>query len=425
MTEHVLRAVRKDSADAVVHPRLAGRLTVYAGAKQFKECLGGKPDSLEADLLVLAAVVYAADRSIVREAREQAGDRRIHLVVPVTNAPRLLPLASLIEKILGKLSSDFWRIEFTSYKGKAARRAARTTTGGRTLLFSGGLDSFAAALEYQGPALQLVSHQTANTRTGKAQTALAARVTVARHCQFYVASRALDGKEVSAESSQRTRSFLFLILGALAALRAGHSELLMLAENGQMAIHLALTAARTGPFSTYTAHPSVLALMEEFLSRALEASLRIVNPYVEKTKAEVVRIVRSRMADAIPLTESCWRNARLPAGKTHCGACVPCFIRRLAIEADGDPDPTTYGRDVWALRADQLEETDEGRRDICDLASFIHRFCTESDVELEDGWPELGYQRNPDRTTVLAMYRRFAQEARIVLKKYPIGHVLP
>lgn len=425
MSEQLLRAVRKDTADAIAHPRLAERLTVYSGAKQFKECFGDKPDSLEADLLILGALVYAADRSIAREAREQAGDRRIRLVVPVTNAPRLLPLAGLVERILGKLSSDYWRIEFTPYKGKASKKVQPATNGGRTLLFSGGLDSFAAALENQGPTLQLVSHQTANTRTSTAQTALAARVSTARHCQFYVASRALDGKDASAESSQRTRSFLFLILGALAALRAGHSELLMLAENGQMAIHLALTAARTGPFSTYTAHPSVLALMEEFLGRALETSLRIVNPYVDKTKAEVVRIVRARMADAIPLTESCWRNARLPAGKTHCGACVPCFIRRLAIEADGDPDPTSYARDVWALRPDQLDESDEGRRDICDLASFVHRFCTESDVDLEDGWPELGYQRNPDRPTVIAMYRRFAQEARIVLKRYPIGQILP
>jgi 7-cyano-7-deazaguanine synthase in queuosine biosynthesis len=411
MSEQLLRAVRKDAADGLVPARLAGRLTVYPGAKQFKDCFGGKPDSLEADLLFLGALVYAADRSIAREAREQAGDRRIRLVVPVTNLTRFLPLASLVERILGKLSSDFWRIEFTPYKGKGTG-APKVSNGGRTLLFSGGLDSFAAAIEYQGPTLQLVSHQTANTRTSTAQTALAARVSVARHCQFYVASRALDGKEVSAESSQRTRSFLFLILGAVAALRAGHSELLMLAENGQMAIHLALTAARTGPFSTYTAHPSVLALMQEFLGQSLGTPLRIVNPYVDKTKAEVVRIVRSRMADAIPLTESCWRNARLPSGKSHCGACVPCFIRRLAIEADGDSDPTSYARDVWAVRPDDLDEADDGRRDICDLASFIHRFCTESDVELEDGWPELAYQKNPDRTTVIAMYRRFAQEAR-------------
>jgi 7-cyano-7-deazaguanine synthase in queuosine biosynthesis len=425
VTEQVLRVVRKDSADAIAHPKLAGRLTIYSGAKQFQKCLGTKPDTLEADLLVLAATVYAADRAIAREAREQAGDRQIRLVVPVTNTARLVPLVGLIEKVLGRLSSDLWHIELTSYKGRQVQRVTRGAAVGRTLLFSGGLDSFAAALENQGPTLQLVSHQTANTRTRAAQKTLASRVAAARHCQFYVTSRALDGTDTSPESSQRTRSFLFLVLGALAALRAGHSELLMLAENGQMAIHLALTAARTGPFSTYTAHPSVLALMEEFLSHALDATLRITNPYVDKTKAEVVRIVRARMPDAIAMTESCWRNARLPAGTTHCGACVPCFIRRLAIEADGDRDPTRYARDVWASRVEQLGETDEGRRDICDVASFIHRFCTDSDVDLEDGWPELNYQRNPDRSTVIAMYRRFAQEARGVLKRYPIGEILP
>jgi hypothetical protein len=165
--------------------------------------------------------------------------------------------------------------------------------------------------------------------------------------------------------------------------------------------------------------------MEEFLSRALDASLRIVNPYAGMTKSEVVRIVRARMPDAIAVTESCWRNARLPAGKTHCGACVPCFIRRLAIEADGHADPTAYVHDVWASSAGQLDETDEGRRDICDLAAFIHHFCSDTDVELDDGWPELSNQKNPDRATVVGMYRRFAQEARTVLKRYPIGSILP
>ena len=55
------------------------------------------------------------------------------------------------------------------------------------------------------------------------------------------------------ENSQRTRSFLFLVLGALAARRAGHIEIVYLAENGQMAIHLPLTQGRIGAFSTHTA----------------------------------------------------------------------------------------------------------------------------------------------------------------------------
>src|SRR5213082_2450013 len=56
-----------------------------------------------------------------------------------------------------------------------------------------------------------------------------------------------------AESSQRTRSFLFLTVAALCARRVGHQNIVVIAENGQMAVHLPVTEGRIGPFSTRTA----------------------------------------------------------------------------------------------------------------------------------------------------------------------------
>ena len=62
---------------------------------------------------------------------------------------------------------------------------------------------------------------------------------------------------------------MFLILAALVARRLGRRDLLMIAENGQMAIHLPLSTARIGAFSTHTAHPDVLDSMQTILSSAL------------------------------------------------------------------------------------------------------------------------------------------------------------
>jgi hypothetical protein len=39
------------------------------------------------------------------------------------------------------------------------------------------------------------------------------------------------------ESSQRTRSFLFLVIASIAARRSGFHDVILIAENGQMAIH--------------------------------------------------------------------------------------------------------------------------------------------------------------------------------------------
>ena len=79
-----------------------------------------------------------------------------------------------------------------------------------------------------------------------------------------------------------------LAIGSLAARRSGQSEVVMIAENGQMAIHLPLSAARIGAFSTHTAHPQFVQLASEFFSKSLDYPIQISNPYLYKTKAEVV-----------------------------------------------------------------------------------------------------------------------------------------
>src|SRR5205085_2048914 len=91
----------------------------------------------------------------------------------------------------------------------------RLSVAGRVLLFSGGLDSLAAAVEFGNSAvpLQLVSHVTHNTATRTTQTKLAAMLKKPRfnvhHNRFFVSSRNGDPGTVphDSETSQRTRSF--------------------------------------------------------------------------------------------------------------------------------------------------------------------------------------------------------------------------
>src|SRR5262249_56242187 len=135
----------------------------------------------------------------------------------------------------------------------------------------------------------LVSHVTHNTATRTTQTKLAAMLKKHRfnvyHNRFFVSSRNGEPGTVphDGETSQRTGSFLCMTLGALTARRKGYRDVLFLAENGQMAIHLPLTQGRVGAFSTHTAHPDVLVGMQAFLSAALDYPLTISNPYVHKT----------------------------------------------------------------------------------------------------------------------------------------------
>jgi hypothetical protein len=219
------------------------------------------------------------------------------------------------------------------------------------------------------------------------------------------------------ENSQRTRSFVFLTLGALVAKRTGNHEIVFIAENGQMAIHLPLTQGRIGALSTHTAHPDVLVAMQDYLSAALSLPISIINPYVHRTKKEVISHVVKELPAAIAESNSCWKSARIVSDATHCGECVPCYIRRIAIESL-TMDTTSYARNVWAEKIKELPPSDEGRRNLFDLLEFIVHFRTKTNEEIMNEFPEL-YSQNIDSLSVIQMYKRFANEARTVFNKYP------
>lgn len=334
----------------------------------------------------------------------------------------LLPLTTEIEQVLRILSNDYWRITFRQQPGDPEQFQSTALSDDRVLLFSGGLDSFAAAVEYgaQGP-VTLVSHVTMAQQVRNTQNRLVALLeqsgVILPHLQFFVSSRDRGGFDHDIESSQRTRSFIFLILAALVARRQGRRRLLMIAENGQMAVHLPLNPARIGAFSTHTAHPDVLAAMERVLSVALSTPFELSNPYVARTKAEVIAPIWNHLRTAIPISNSCWRNARLPHGITHCGECVPCMIRRIAIETHG-LDTTAYGRDAFSEIFSSMPAEDEARRNLADLCEFTKRFEACTDADLIDEWPEL-YSSNVNRDVTIGMYRRAAAETRAVLARYP------
>jgi len=119
----------------------------------------------------------------------------------------------------------------------------------------------------------------------------------------------------------------------------------------------------------------------------------------------------------VPVTVSCWKNARLSSGATHCGTCIPCIIRRIAIESHG-PDPTSYERDLFADNFSDLGEADDGRRNLADLGEFTVRVERYSELEMTEEWPEL-YSPKMVRSEVIGMYKRACVETRIVLTRYP------
>jgi hypothetical protein len=158
--------------------------------------------------------------------------------------------------------------------------------------------------------------------------------------------------------------------------------------------------------------PDVLAPLQ------LGYAIRIENPFLYCTKAEAVEsVVRSHLG-MVEGTVSCWKASRVSGSYHHCGACIPCFIRRIAVEVHGVNLPE-YRRDLFTENVGALGADDEGKRNLIEIGEFVKLFEQQtSQASLEETYPDLV---NPhiDGSQAIAMYRRFAAEARAVFDRYP------
>jgi hypothetical protein len=107
------------------------------------------------------------------------------------------------------------------------------------------------------------------------------------------------------ERTQRTRSFLFGALGAAVARIAGAAGF-SLFENGIVSFSLPIAGQLIGSAASRTTHPRVIRYLSDFLSPLLGADITVTNPYLWKTKGEVVAHLRDLgHADLARHTVSC------------------------------------------------------------------------------------------------------------------------
>lgn len=403
---------------------------VFADNDAFKPL--GSLVSLDHDVLRVGAYIHAADLAIKRLPREKH-IRSIRLQIPVANIQAFRGVRQLIEQALTTVSADNWKLEFDAVPGASASPVMKwPPREGSTLLFSGGLDSFAGGIAVlrRDPAITLVSQTTHNRAVETAQTRLCEVVRSftkrdLTHIQVRVHGRNHGGlsfpSDDEREDTQRTRSFLFLSLGAIAARLTGKRRILMMAENGQFAIHLPLTEARVASFSTQTAHPNFLSQMQEIFRQLLICDdLEISNPFCYLTKAQVVGLIPTELHPEIQNSTSCWRVARVTGARTHCGECVPCLSRRIALETHGirfkEYETDLFRKDIGSLPVDNI-----GKQNLIDICQFIaffdgpHQLQSEQEICLK--FPDL-FKRYVDRSKAIAMYRQFGAEARAVFAKH-------
>ena len=314
-----------------------------------------------ADLLEVAMAAYAADRLSLRDFKGVAtGQRRLHVRVAVRE-PDLWSsegITSGLHEFLNWVSGDDWCFEFTQHPAEIAAIELEPHLFAlpykqplNVALFSGGLDSLAGlayhALQQPFATCILVSGYTNHRLLHQQQSqvkrimdVLAKRPIHERLELCHVAipfgiSRNVHEKRVREEKSQRTRAFVFLALGAITAMLA-KSHTLKVYENGIGALNLPLNETQLGVDNYRGVHPRSLVLASELFEKTLEHEIKIQNPFLFKTKAQMCEaLMPTGIVDAISDTVSCDSFPVRHSGQPQCGFCPSCNLRRMSIEAVG------------------------------------------------------------------------------------------
>lgn len=306
-------------------------------------------DPMAWDLTVIAAGVVAADQAVQRSQAPDGWTRAIVLEVDVLNPQIWSRVSPLLTKALGYLTGDHWHLTFTS--GLAIHpqpESPKRLPHDCVSLLSGGLDSLVGAIDLKSQNLRpyFVS-QTARGDSDK-QVYFARMISGDNQSHFQFGETIHLPQGMRADTSHRSRSILFLAMGIIAAcgtakyavLKNSQKVPLVVPENGFISVNVPLTPTRLGSHSTKTTHPYFMMMIQTVLDEVgLRVELR--NPYQWKTKAEMIKNCgNKKLLDSLIFTStSCGRFART---YTHCGRCVPCIIRRAAINACYRTDKTEY-----------------------------------------------------------------------------------
>lgn len=330
-----------------------------------------QPHVLGLDFLVICACVYAVDKIVPRDEAADMWTRTLEVTIPVRNRETWVAASGSLAEAISFLTGDSWSFKFTvaprNFSQRRSNRRVHAPGFPKTpvvSLLSGGLDSLIGAINllHEHPEVKLlfVSHYDRHV-SGPATDQNNLRQLLSlkygqriRHVQVRVGALAEESNDgrYNFETSFRSRSLIFLGLAVYSALKVGDGVPILIPENGPISVNMPLNPSRRGACSTRTVHPFFISSINRVLSMAGIPHV-VRNPYYFKTKGEMVKecVGQEALKLGIPSTNSCgkagrkqyWANKKARA----CGVCVPCLLRRAALNVAG-LDSGVYGNEAFS-----------------------------------------------------------------------------
>ncbi|MCM2354122.1 MAG: hypothetical protein NDI63_10960, partial [Pseudobdellovibrio sp.] len=400
------------------------------------------------DLIDFATAIFHLDKICLRGEREQ-WVRKIHLKIGLRNPARFNLVADDLKWALSILGGDNFTFEVTAIRHvprESIRTPKRVRDWGQltdVALLSGGQDSYAGAariLEDQRSNPLLVR---VNTRDKSNLQEIIGRFRQkfnrqpAFYSQTVASPKDVNQTNKERETTQRLRSFYFLAIGSVLG-QAHNVNRLHINENGIMAIHLPLDAARSSTFSTRTAYPQFLNLFQGIVRRWLGHQIEIRNAFALNTKTEVLQeCSRVGVQRGLGHTVSCAHSATIQqtvkrqsskdhlmadeAPDLHCGYCFPCLLRRISMWRAGlANDDVEYATDPFKVlidgSADNYEFVYEASSAVLGLIRLTIKFENPDFISMLSEYPQIAecatVLGEGSMNAIIDLHKRFAQDVR-------------
>lgn len=311
-------------------------------------------------------------------------------------------MRSALATTLGFLSDDEYSFEFIELKDGPpnqqylfTRADVASEKPDEVVLFSGGLDSLGGAIReavVDKRRIALITHEPSKKlrrRYNKLKGELTKR---AAHAPQFFPVTINKKKSLGREPTQRSRSFLYMALGATVAQMLGLARIRFY-ENGVVSFNLPPSGQVIGARATRTTHPQVLRGFAGILSLVAGRRFDVESPFLWHTKADVVdQIVKAGCDDLIRFSTSCTHTWEITNMHPHCGSCSQCIGRRFAVLAAGVPEADPEEGYKTKLLVDERAESEPRTM----LASYVE---TANDVA---------------RMSPLDFFSRFGEASRVL-----------
>lgn len=379
---------------------------------------GRDSESTAFDFLVLSVIVYNVDRLLSRYRHSDDGWKRDITLegVPARNADRMNAAATLYESSISFLTGDKWTIHFSQQQPYDYNPPTNITYNrnefSKVALFSGGLDSLIGFIDdaYSLNACEkilLISH----VEQGKEGADQNSILKICHERAIYNGKYARIKSGVSldrfsyvnkepSESTFRSRSLLFFAMGIYCAHSISDQMQMIVPENGTISINIPLNPSRRSACSTRTTHPVFITRLEKAL-RSVDVNNPLFNPYRLMSKADMVEAC-CRNADKNRMFSLLYKSSCSCAKRSHnyhwdkpsdvierdhinhCGMCLPCIYRRVALDTIGLDNPGLLGTDINHGTAYDIDNLKQVRaRDYRSLLHFLRSRMSEDKIRKE------------------------------------------